>query len=132
MTGGAGGQTVAPVRGRGSDASVMIGVGTRLVWDGELRTVVGLAADGMLLRGPGRGIVRVQTTALLADPSTRVIDGGVAGAAQAPPAIGPLLEDLDAGEDRLLDERLGHVREVLTGYASGCAEQAAAGEPRAG
>jgi transposase InsO family protein len=126
-----------------SGASVTMGVGTRLIWGGELCSVVGLDAGGVLLRGSRGSSVRVATTILLADPGARILatrmdgveDAGsdIAGDAHAlPAAIGPLLEDLHAAEHRQLEERLAHVRELLSGYASGCADQARAGEPRAG
>lgn len=53
------------------------------------------------------------------------------GASENPPeALGPLLDGLTDVERCRLEERLRHVREVLTGYASGHAETAARGEPR--
>ncbi len=44
--------------------------------------------------------------------------------------MGPLLAGLSGGEQSVVTERAGHVREVLTGYRSGTAEAARPGEPR--
>ena len=41
-----------------------------------------------------------------------------------------MLENLTVAQRAQLDERLAHVRELLTGYASGSAASATAGEPR--
>ena len=47
-----------------------------------------------------------------------------------PDPVGPLLAGLSGGEQSVVTERAGHVREVLTGYRSGTAEAARPGEPR--
>ena len=44
--------------------------------------------------------------------------------------MGSVLDDLTDAERKQLSERLGHVREVLTGYRSGSADLAGPGEPR--
>lgn len=106
--------------------TVTVADGTRLVYDGELYTVAGLDADSVLLRGQSGRSMRIRTATLLADPATRIL-----GAREDPPtAVGPVLGDLNDAELGQLDHRLGHVREVLTGYVSGYAETAAVGEPR--
>ncbi|MEC3974929.1 Mu transposase C-terminal domain-containing protein [Amycolatopsis sp. H20-H5] len=106
--------------------TVTVADGTRLVYDGELYTVAGLDADSVLLRGQGGRSMRIRTATLLADPATRIL-----GAREDPPTpAGPVLGDLDNADLGELDRRLGHVREVLTGYVSGYAETAVVGEPR--
>jgi hypothetical protein len=106
--------------------AVTVCVGTRLVHDGELYTVTGMDAGSVLLRGSAGRSLRVHAATLLADPSTRIAGGGQ----EPPPAAGPLLDDLTGTELEQLAGRLGHVRELLTGYASGSAGTAAEGEPR--
>lgn len=101
--------------------------GTRLVYDGEVCTVIGLDADRLTLRD-GRGQVRVaHTAAVLSDRATRLL-----GAAEAAPAsVGADFGDLSVAQHDALAVRLAHVREVLTGYRAGFAEHALPGEPRA-
>lgn len=100
--------------------------GVRLLRDGEVYTVAGIDAGGVLLRARGGRAVRVSTATLLTGPATRIV--GVPEARPEP--IGSLLSDLTDAEREQLEWRLGHVREVLTGYALGHAEAAAPGEPR--
>ncbi|MGH3266424.1 MAG: helix-turn-helix domain-containing protein, partial [Trebonia sp.] len=102
--------------------------GTRLVHDGELWTVVAMEAGCVVLAGP-RGVrKRVVTATLLADATTRML-----GTQEiAPSPMGSVLDDLSDAERTQLSERLGHVREVLTGYRSGSADLAEPGEPRPG
>jgi transposase InsO family protein len=64
---------------------------------------------------------------VLADPSTSLPGTGE----QPVVACGPLLESLTAAERGGLADRLRHLRELLTGYASGTASAAQPGEPRA-
>lgn len=108
--------------------TVTIEVGSRLAHDGELWTVVGMEAGCVVLSGAGGSCKRILTATLLADPTTRLL-----GAREAAPLpVGSLLDDLSEPEREQLWERLGHVREVLTGYRSGGAELAGPGEPRPG
>ena len=108
--------------------TVTLEVGVRLAHDGELWTVSAMEAGCVLLAGPRGACKRVQTATLLADPSTRVIGRNE----RAPSPMGSVLDDLSDVERVQLSERLGHVREVLTGYRSGSAEVAGPGEPRPG
>jgi transposase InsO family protein len=108
--------------------TVTVRVGTRLVHDGEVYTVAAVDADSVVLRGARGQGMRIHTATLLADGSTRIV-----GAQEdQPESIGTLLDDLTEDERRQWEQRLGHVREVLTGYASGFAETAVEGEPRPG
>jgi transposase InsO family protein len=70
----------------------------------------------------------MHTATLLADPTTRLL--GVAGAEVPAQALAPLLDGLTDAERAEVVGRARHVREMLTGYASGLAGVAAAGEPR--
>jgi len=62
---------------------------------------------------------------VLADPTTRL-----SGTGDEPAACGPLLDSLTTAERDNLAVRLRHVREALTGYASGVASSPGPGEPR--
>lgn len=108
--------------------TVTVEVGTRLAHDGELWTVTSMEAGCVVLAGPRGACKRVVTATLLADQSTKVI--GASDSAPAP--MGSVLDDLADAERMQLTERLGHVREVLTGYRSGSADLAEPGEPRPG
>lgn len=113
----------------GTALTATVEIGTRLIRDGAWFTVIGIEAGRLRLRGNGDGrIVLVHTATLLADPGTVLAQGG----STPPAAAGPLLDDLDSAHQAQLDERLAHVRELLTGYSSGAAETASAGEPRDG
>lgn len=111
-----------------SSWTVTVAAGTRLAHDGELWTVVAMEAGCVVLAGPRGARKRVVTATLLADPSTKVIGGSES----APEPMGSILDDLTDAERTQLSERLGHVREVLTGYRSGSAELAEPDEPRPG
>jgi transposase InsO family protein len=110
----------------GQEWTITLGTGTSVVHDGELWTVTGLDGGAVTLRGRTGRSLRVHTATLLASPGTRIT-----GAREdLPTAVGPLLGDLTGTEQEKLAGRLGHVRELLTGYASGCDATAAEGEPR--
>ena len=104
--------------------AVVIGPGSRFTFDGEVVEVTGFEGTRVTLRD-GRGRWR-----------TLGLAGFLAGAVpvEAPDArpapVGPLLAGLSGGEQSVVTERAGHVREVLTGYRSGTAEAARPGEPR--
>lgn len=120
------GATAAGTAGMALTATVEIG--TRLIRDGAWFTVIGIEAGRLRLRGNSDGrIVLAHTAALLAEPGTVLVQD-----ASIPAAAGPVLDDLDSAHQAQLDERLAHVRELLTGYTSGSAQTAAAEEPRDG
>ncbi|MGO9077889.1 MAG: helix-turn-helix domain-containing protein [Streptosporangiaceae bacterium] len=110
----------------GQEWTITLGTGTSLVHDGELWTVTGLDGEAVTLRGRGGRSLRVRTSTLLTAPGTRIV--GVRE--DLPAAAGPLLDDLTGAEREQLAGRLGHVRELLTGYVSGSDAAAAEGEPR--
>jgi transposase InsO family protein len=107
-------------------AATTVVSGTKLVHDGEQFTVVGVEAQRLRLRDQ-RGATRLMHTAtLFADATTRVV-----GHDDKPlPALAPLLDSLSEDERGEVLLRARHVREMLTGYASGSAREAAEGEPR--
>jgi transposase InsO family protein len=105
--------------------AVTLRVGSRLAYDGQILVLAELHADQALLRAAGGG-ARLVSLAQLAAAAT------VAGEppAAAEPALGPVLDGLAEHDRATLAERVAHVRELLTGYASGSAQTALPGEPR--
>jgi len=101
--------------------------GTVIAYDGEAWTVSGIEAGRLLLAGTRGRSLLADTAALLADPSTRLPGTGGGG---EPAACGPLLDSLPAAERGELAARVRHLREALTGYASGTPAAAGPGEPR--
>jgi transposase InsO family protein len=107
--------------------TALVGIGTRLMHDGDLFCVIGVEARQLRLRdGRGRTLV-VDTASLFADMSTRIV--GVHDARGE--ALGPLLDNLSDVQRQVMAQRLVHVRELLTGYVSGMAASSRPGEPRA-
>ena len=107
------------------DLRALLAVGTRLAYDGQWWQVAELDGPHVLLASPA-GVRRVSAGHLLADPSTRL------RGAPGDPVEGAGAELAGLGEAELaeLRERVAHVQEVRTGFRRGCAELAAAGEPR--
>ena len=104
--------------------AVVIGPGSRFTFDGEVVEVTGFEGTRVTLRD-GRDRWRMLGLA-------GFLAGGVPLEAPEgrPDPVGPLLAGLSGGEQSVVTERAGHVREVLTGYRSGTAEAARPGEPR--
>jgi hypothetical protein len=109
------------------NATAVVTTGTRLAWDGEIWTVTGMEAGRLVLRSARGKSVLADTAAVLADPSTRMPG---TGDGPGPAAFGPLLDSLTGAERGELAMRLGHVRELLTGYASGTPAVPGPGELR--
>jgi transposase InsO family protein len=110
-------------------AVTAITTGTGIVYDGEAWTVMGIEAGRLLLASARGKSLLVDTATVLADPSVRL--PGTGGDSE-PAACGPLLGSLTVAERGELAERVRHLREVLTGYASGTLAAAEPGEPRPG
>ncbi|WP_433625737.1 helix-turn-helix domain-containing protein [Nocardia sp. CA-120079] len=115
---------------------VQVGVGTRLLYDGEYGEIVEMAATSAVLSvtirlGPGKQIIRVSLRELLDSDKARIIPDGPGPSADDPDDVAAVVLSAlaDADRDTVLD-RAAHVREVLTGFRSGSAELAAPGEPR--
>lgn len=104
-------------------------IGSRVIYDGEIGTVVALVGDRVTLQEQRSGrALSIGIAALLAAPGGGLIDpAGVVPVG----AVGPALASLTDAEMTAVCERAAHLREVLTGYRSGSAEQALPGEPRA-
>jgi transposase InsO family protein len=103
----------------------LLAVGTRLAHDGQWWQVAEMDGPDVLLSGAS-GMRRISAGHLLADPSTR-LDGAPAGPVGS---TGAELSALGEAELAQMRERVAHVQEVRTGFRRGCAELAAAGEPR--
>jgi hypothetical protein len=108
-------------------AVTAITTGTRLIYDGEAWTVAGIEARRLMLKSARGKSLLVDTATVLADPAVSLPGTGDDG---EPAACGPLLDSLTAAERGELAGRLLHLREVLTGYASGTPSVAEPGEPR--
>jgi transposase InsO family protein len=119
-----------------TSAGVRIGVGTRLVHDGELVEVVeihtGQTGVNVVLKGTSKqALIRARLNELLTSDRTRVIpdsEGPCSGDDVEP--AGVVLAQLSDVERKEVIERAAHVREVLTGFRSGSEELALLGEPR--
>jgi len=104
-------------------------IGSRVIYDGEVCTVVALAGDRVTVQQQVSGrALSVRIASLLAAPGSELLDATV-----TPPigAVGPALASLSDGEMTAVCERAAHLREMLTGYRSGSLERALPGEPRA-
>ena len=91
----------------------VIGPGSRLSFDGEVVEVSGFEGTRVTLRD---GRDRWRTLGLAGFLARRRSGGGAGGPGRP---VGPLLAGLSGGEQSVVTERAGHVREVLTGYRSG-------------
>ena len=104
-------------------------VGSRITYDGGVWTVLALAGDLVTVQEQRSGrALSLRACSLLAAPDSAVLGGGVIGPVGG---VGAHLASLTAAELAVVCERAGHVREVLTGYRSGSAQDALEGEPRA-
>jgi len=107
--------------------AVVIGPGSRFTFDGEVVEVTGFEGTRVTLRD-GRDRWRTLGLAGFLAGAVPVEAPGGRPAPVGP--VGPLLAGLSGGEQSVVTERAGHVREVLTGYRSGTTEAARPGEPR--
>jgi transposase InsO family protein len=103
-------------------------IGTRLRYDGESWTTVGLESDRVTLRSARGRLVQIHTATLLSHQSTRLID--TEGTADTIDPVGIVLSALTPNERRVVSERFGHLQELLTGYRSGSEQSPLPGEPR--
>jgi transposase InsO family protein len=104
-------------------------IGSRVIYDGEICTVLALAGDRVTVQEQRSGrALSVRIASLLAVPGRGLLDPAVAVRVGA---VGPALASLTDAEMTAVCERAAHLREVLMGYRSGSAEQALPGEPRA-
>ena len=116
-------------------SAVRLGVGTRMIYDGELAEVVELqptkSGIDLTLRvgSDGRRVVRIALRELLDGARARIIGDAVSDDPSDLASV--ILAGLSEVEIEAVRTRAAHVREVLTGYRSGHAELAGHGEPRA-
>jgi transposase InsO family protein len=107
--------------------SVRLGVGSPVLFDGDVVVVVELAGARVTIRNERTGqFVVVGLGQLVA--GCRPVEARPAGPL---PVLGSVLAALTPPQQPEVSERAGHVREVLTGYRAGHAEAAEPGEPRA-
>ena len=115
--------------------AVRIGIGTRLMYDGEAADVVELqptksGVDLTLRIGAnGQHMLRVALRELLHGGRARIIGDNDADDLSDTASV--ILAGLSDVEMEAVRTRAAHVREALTGYRSGTAELAERGEPRA-
>jgi transposase InsO family protein len=119
-------------------AGVRVGVGTRFAYDGEIIEVVELhpvggAAAAITRDLRTKTVRRFALSELMYSPRARLL--GAALTVDVDTAGGDTTAvRWSAAPESAREEargRAAHVREVLTGYRSGCAETAQPGEPRA-
>lgn len=98
--------------------------GARLLFDGDVVEVLELEGTRVTLRN-------VRTEAMATVGLTRLISAarGVVEVGDEHLSSGVALGGLTVQQRREVQERAGHIREVLTGFRSGRAEQASPGEP---
>ncbi|MDQ6948814.1 MAG: Mu transposase C-terminal domain-containing protein, partial [Actinomycetota bacterium] len=109
--------------------STTLNVGTRVRHRGELHTVTAIDGSLVTLRSQLGRVWVTDVRQVLSDESTVV--GADPGCEAATEALGHLVANLTDVERAELDERVAHLQEMLTGYRSGSADRAVAGEPRA-
>ena len=117
------------------ESTVRVGVGTRLIYDGETAEVVELSTTRsgvhvtLRVGTSGQQLTRLGLRELLDGDRARVISEEPDSDGPADPA-GVILSDLSEAELESVRIRAAHVREVLSGYRSGHPELAGPGEPR--
>ncbi len=119
------------------NSRVRIGPGSRLNYEGELIEIVeirtGHGGNIVTVKTAGTGYIRcIALRELLAYDRTHSHDeAGDAERADTPQDVAAtILAMIGEDERRRIRDRAAHVRELLTGYRSGDAAMAAAGEPR--
>jgi transposase InsO family protein len=127
---------IDPKVGGMTKSAVRVGIGTRVIYDGEAAEVVELqptkSGIDLTLRigADGRRAVRIALRELLDGGRARIIgDDPVSDGPSDVASV--ILAGLSEAEIQAVRTRAAHVREVLTGYRSGHAELAGHGEPRA-
>lgn len=120
-----------------SSSAQRLGVGTRVIYDGELLEVAEMHAgrsgtETVLRSCQGQGaIVRVALQELLASRRASLVADTPGVSADDPEDTADvILSAMSETERATVAERAAHIREVLTGYRSGAAELAAPDEPR--
>lgn len=102
-------------------------VGAKVAYDGEVWSVVDLTGSRATIARAGGRSRSVAITRLLSAPNRLLVEDVPAGA-----GVGQVFSSLDETERVQLNDRLAHVRELLTGYRSGDVTAPLPGEPRPG
>lgn len=114
--------------------SVRLGIGTRLRYDGESVEVVQVEASGAGMQvavRDGRGrYTRLALRELLDGRAEPIGPADERNPGEEGDPVSVVLGQLDETQRVRLAQRCAHVREVLTGFRSGHAQLAGAGEPR--
>lgn len=119
-----------------TNAAVPVGVGSHIIYEGEALEIVEMhvtASSLEVLSKTLRGNVlrRLSMSELLMSDRTRVLSPDHGPASDDPGEVAAVtLSAVSAAARKQALERAGHVREVLTGYRSGCRETALPYEPR--
>lgn len=116
-----------------STDGIRIGVGTRVLYDGQLWEVAELlpSAAGAEVVLRAYEVVRISLREVLEGKRARVYGEGVGPNADDP--VDPadvVLSAMTEAERAAIQRRAEHIRETLTGYRSGTAEFVKTGEPR--
>jgi hypothetical protein len=106
----------------------MLAVGTHVRHDGEVHTVTAIEGSLVTFRSRNGRAWVADARHVLAGVSTVIEAESDYGS--APDGVGQLLANLTDTESDELAERVGHMRELLTGYRSGSAARGRPGEPR--
>lgn len=117
-----------------SSAGTRVGIGTRVVFDGETFEITewlpGTTGTEVVLTA-ATSVCRISLVALLTGDRVKLLadkPGPSPDDAGAAPAI--TLLGLSKDEMQQVQNRADHVRELLTGYRSGSGEMALVSEPR--
>ncbi len=119
-----------------TNAAVPVGVGSRIIYEGEALEIVEMHVTASSLEVLSRGlrgnvIRRLSMSELLMSDRARVLSSDEGPASDDPGEVAAVtLSAVSAAARKQALERAAHVREVLTGYRSGCQETALPYEPR--
>ncbi|RZT24306.1 Mu transposase-like protein [Mycobacterium sp. BK558] len=119
-----------------TNAAVPVGVGSRIIYEGEALEIVEMHVTASSLEVLSRGlrgnvIRRLSMSELLMSDRARVLSSDEGPASDDPGEVAAVtLSAVSAAARKQALERAAHVREVLTGYRSGCRETALPYEPR--
>jgi len=122
--------------GRRGTAAVPVGVGTTFAYDGETVTIVEMAASGhgnavVVEDRGGKRRYQLLLSELLSSGRASIITSSEGPRADDDIELaGVLLSNLSERQLAEVTDKADNVREVITGYRSGCAETARPGEPR--
>lgn len=112
-------------------AGTRVGIGTRVTLDGEINEIIewlpGAKVTEVVLKN-ATSVCRMSLVALLSEERVQILTedpGPEPDDAAAPAAI--TLLGLSAEKIKLVRDRAGHVRELLTGFRSGSTEFALPG-----